>query len=147
MSKSVNEARDALILKMHLPENYADSALLARADEATKLAAELRAAIEREKAQAEAQPSPGPWTSSPMTVNGRYVHVIRSGLYCVAEVLDYNKHPRNSANARLIAAAPEMLEALRTIVDSPLGAIAPSIREQARAVIAKAAPRAAGGGA
>ena len=42
------------------------------------------------------------------------------------------------ANARLIAAAPELLEALREIAEAGIGSIAPGYAEIARAAIAKA---------
>jgi hypothetical protein len=60
----------------------------------------------------------GPWKYTPSTnlVEG----CIESGAqeYEVCTVSDNNSNPQNVANARLIAAAPDLLEALLLMVDN-----------------------------
>lgn len=87
--------------------------------------------------------TPGPWTLSrnlgPWTSSAGHVHhTIERGSHGCINV-EQSAGDEAEANARLIVAAPEMLEALRTIVDrSVLGAPGNPFGEQARAAIAKA---------
>lgn len=73
--------------------------------------------------------TPGPWESCGVSIesqNGTYIAVLRS---------------TNSANARLIAAAPELLRTLQHIADlTPADELRdlPGIRQSALAAIAKA---------
>lgn len=70
--------------------------------------------------QAKAQHTPGPWYYD----NQDYVREISTD-YCIARIFDDNAHPMpeyvenlpKQANARLIAAAPELLGALEAIVE------------------------------
>jgi hypothetical protein len=55
--------------------------------------------------------TPGPWTALP----DKEGWTIQSGQYRVCEVPNVNHFPQNEANARLIAAAPDLLEALGKI--------------------------------
>jgi hypothetical protein len=75
--------------------------------------------------------TPGPWNTLPEEVDKTYIRVRGTRLGCrykVANVMtpDYVcVHPREAeetrANARLIAAAPDLLEALRDLVDAITG--------------------------
>ncbi len=67
---------------------------------------------------ATAQHTPGPWTNDPADgalidarVNGRIV--------ALAEVFHVDTDGVQQANARLIAAAPRMLEIIRSFVEAP----------------------------
>ena len=91
-----------------------------------------------------AQHTPGPWTAPRHVIFGIDQHV-------VAVVGQDTKEPQTTANARLIAAAPEMLEALRAISEDAgktvirgqeRGAVRWELVERARAAIAKAEGRA-----
>lgn len=71
------------------------------------------------------QHTPGPWTlgdGSPGVYGPGYAVVGADGVMILARVngqgypIGIGKHPASDANARLIAAAPEMLEALRTLM-------------------------------
>jgi len=63
--------------------------------------------------------SPGPWRIAKRGEDEAFYIVERDEpnepsrhAYRVAHVLDYNEYQQNAANARLIAAAPELFEAL-----------------------------------
>ena len=88
--------------------------------------------------------TPGPWTANkPTRDNGRAE--IHAGCMLVAQafnwMLDAEGDEQCWADARLIAAAPDLLEALKEIVDAADGAgweqLDPSFKK-ARAAIAKA---------
>lgn len=93
--------------------------------------------------------TPGPWTKVNGELfgpHGRRVLVSDSG---IGVVCGSNPDPEHEANARLIAAAPELLEALRDLLravgragydDADSGELfeLDSAAEEARAVIAKA---------
>lgn len=57
--------------------------------------------------------TPGPWEVLPTNAKS-YVIAGDDGTYDVAIVRDIGKH-NNAANARLIAAAPELLQALKAL--------------------------------
>jgi hypothetical protein len=98
----------------------------------------------------ETKHTPGPWQTLPEEADKAYIRVRGTRLgsrYKVANVvtLDYaGVHPREAeetrANARLIAAAPELLEACETLLFELVAG--PACRSEvivfARAVIAKA---------
>lgn len=70
-----------------------------------------------------AQHTPGPWVVKGRVNSSLEAVRIESHnaapehhLYQVADVLDANGYPQNEANLLLIAAAPEMLDALRRAV-------------------------------
>lgn len=89
----------------------------------------------------EFSPTPGPWKFSFEGVDPEWAIVTNAHGLIVANV---NADSRQEANARLIAAAPELLEALRGVVAmqySKPSFLAASM-EQARAAIAKAEGRA-----
>ncbi len=50
-------------------------------------------------------------------------------------------YPESAANARLIAAAPDLLEALKMILDDPIAPISTLSMQHAKSVIAKAEGR------
>lgn len=92
------------------------------------------------------QHTPGPWSVRPSLINLKYVHITSAemdGIACLSSEHD--------ANAKLIAAAPELLEALNPVIleviadeigsDFKHTARADSLRilaRQARAAISKA---------
>lgn len=80
-------------------------------------------------------------TAGPWEVQGNNI-VATKGNVDVAVICYSGEHftGEDKANARLIAAAPELLDALRWIVDSylPDGTVAAQTVENARAAIAKA---------
>jgi hypothetical protein len=95
--------------------------------------------------------TPGPWrVESPFGEPGLFVAAPSSALVCRLYPVDdrYVRDQKESieANARLIAAAPELLEALRPLADieldnatvTVLGAGFTSLVRNARAAIAKA---------
>lgn len=59
------------------------------------------------------QHTPGPWSYN-QDEGGQHGHVISTGEYIIADLPDAGDGaaPHTEANARLIAAAPELLEAL-----------------------------------
>jgi hypothetical protein len=59
--------------------------------------------------KAETAYTKGPWLVCDKAYNSRG---IRAGIYHVGEAWDCNSNPENEANARLIAAAPDLVEAL-----------------------------------
>ena len=84
--------------------------------------------------------TPGPWTSySVSTDTSRRVGPPK---YAVAEIKPTGRHQEDAANANLIAAAPDLLEALRDILFNSVhgnGLDAHyKAQDRARAVIAKA---------
>jgi hypothetical protein len=90
--------------------------------------------------------TPGPWLVRPAEVTSGWGLCVGNGKHIVAQL----KGPAGAekvANARLIAAAPEMLEALQgMLVEKPIDEIlvyAKAAKEKARAVIAKATGEAA----
>jgi hypothetical protein len=63
--------------------------------------------------------TPGPWAVHKSTRRLTFdVYAGEDGCYRVGEVSNHNAFPQNAANARLIAAAPQLLEALAAIVSS-----------------------------
>lgn len=90
--------------------------------------------------------TPGPWRVAPDDTSfGGYVAISGGDHFGLAEVvveLGGKPYPDGEANAKLIAAAPEMLEALRALVDdveSKWGD--PHTLRHARATLAKAEGR------
>jgi hypothetical protein len=85
--------------------------------------------------------TPGPWTYGYEPTLNR--HVVRAGFagersICVSYGAGLKTYEA-AANARLIAAAPEMLEALRAVADYWAGGdVPPAIDAAMRAAIAKA---------
>jgi hypothetical protein len=86
--------------------------------------------------------SPGPWELGRITdgfqeLNAFHGEAPWARFACVAVMVDGRPDAEGKANARLIAAAPELLEALGAIVafDTPLPC---GLLQQARAAIAKA---------
>lgn len=103
--------------------------------------------------------TPGPWKKvkfsedqwrcpmreDSMTTTGRLIHseegeAVAMAVTAYPSWTDEEKEAELEANARLIAAAPELLEALKGLLNyENLGAYARSdVRKQARAAIAKA---------
>ena len=100
--------------------------------------------------------TPGPWVvGEPHPTNAcAYVrddkgHEVATLYFCsvggpIGDDGIWPEHPNRDANARLIAAAPDMLEALRSLVRDNAGVTHEYlhiIREKARAAIAKAEGR------
>lgn len=95
--------------------------------------------------------TPGPWEIKPEEVDRPYIRIRGTrlgGRFKVANVLsqDYDgvhhrKADETRANARLIAAAPELLEALTTTLDEIghwLSQQKPGLKEKIDSVVAKA---------
>lgn len=95
--------------------------------------------------------TPGPWEIKPEEVDRPYIRIRGTrlgGRFKVANVLSpdyYGVHHREAdetrANARLIAAAPELLEALTTTLDEIghwLSQQKPGLKEKIDSVVAKA---------
>ncbi|MCK9525969.1 MAG: hypothetical protein M0R49_08580 [Limnochordia bacterium] len=85
--------------------------------------------------------TPGPWTTKEGKVTSNYGSVASLNIAHAKGFAPTEEEKR--ANARLIAAAPEMLEALKLIADTPCNHGAQDIcpREIAQAAIAKAEGR------
>ena len=86
--------------------------------------------------------TPGPWRAVP-NAPGISDTVIDSGRMVVADVISRKSTDELRANARLIAAAPDLLEALRALVDLQEANEASETKaldfwDHARAAIAKA---------
>lgn len=87
--------------------------------------------------------TPGPWTLHPTALHPavRSVGTPDAGARRICTVGSMNGNPVDKANARLIAAAPELLEALQAIADTdPIDAALDPQRavRVARAAVAKA---------
>jgi hypothetical protein len=90
----------------------------------------------------------GPWQVMPEECDRQYIRIrgtVLGGRYKVANVLTpvyADVHPREAdetrANARLIAAAPDLLEALKSLVEDTTRYIPSRLWDEARAAIAKA---------
>jgi len=105
--------------------------------------------------------TPGPWTSYPCNLE-RYSRVItaKGAMVQIADVgvkgevaftkavlgdrVTYDRYEETTANARLIVAAPDLLEVLREIVaDGMHSDVVPHLHRKALAAIAKATGSAA----
>lgn len=84
--------------------------------------------------------TPGPWTVTKAEVGYNFREVVAPGFGVVCEVGDWSAH--NEANARLIAAAPDLLAALKAAVaeldEKTYGEDLCFDHDQMRAAIAKA---------
>jgi hypothetical protein len=81
--------------------------------------------------------TPGPWNiSGTDTRTGAPAMVSGKGDAAICDL--YRRNPDNEANARLIAAAPELLAALERLMASQLGAIPPNVVHEVVTAIAKA---------
>lgn len=96
----------------------------------------------------EQEHTPGPWEVKPVEKDGDYLRIrgtCLGGVYTIANVPVFENvsDPEVMANANLIAAAPEMLEALKMILDDVFGYLAIDLatREFAEMAIAKAEGR------
>lgn len=78
--------------------------------------------------------TPGPWEMRGPCASGRYSVIHNGPLFYVG---DAGEPGDGEANARLAAAAPELLEALQAIVENQ-GNLFPTDWANARAAIAKA---------
>ena len=83
------------------------------------------------------QHTPGPWLTNESTEHWGRVNVTVCAAFTANEIATawQGTTEVNRANARLIAAAPELLMALIQMLDAYE---IPSVRQQARALIAKA---------
>lgn len=89
--------------------------------------------------------TPGPWEAWPMEDGCSVAYRINDARgYEIGVTSGRDGEGEEVANARLIAAAPELLEALtrlRRVAGVELGATRPDVLEQAEAAIAKAEGR------
>jgi hypothetical protein len=61
--------------------------------------------------------TPGPWAISAPDADADAIAIwAPNETYCIGEVFNVSRIPANAANARLIAAAPELLEALQALI-------------------------------
>jgi hypothetical protein len=60
--------------------------------------------------------TPGPWRVTSRVADGFRVEAV-SNLYSIGEVWDCNGFPQNASNAALIAAAPDLFDALKGILE------------------------------
>lgn len=93
----------------------------------------------------EAKHMPGPWLMVADAADGKHAIYGADEVYRIATVHNFNGWPANAANARLIAAAPELLqalidcaEALAHLQDRMAVRVNPPTLEKARAAITKA---------
>jgi hypothetical protein len=85
--------------------------------------------------------TPGPWIAQLNQVGADYVHIGTEGPDGVCEVQWNGSDENQEANARLIAAAPDLLETLEKIASSDgslHGTCVRDLKEIARAAINKA---------
>lgn len=61
--------------------------------------------------------TPGSWDVNPHDMRHDSWPVFSEDRYRVAEIPNVNRSPANAANARLIAAAPDLLDALRGMLN------------------------------
>lgn len=80
--------------------------------------------------------TPGPWEIAEQSESHDMIQIETSDGYAVADVRNRNGFPQNLANARLIAAAPDLLAALIGVVR--VAGRATVEFDAARAAIAKA---------
>lgn len=95
-----------------------------------------------------AKHTPGPWhideDPRPGMEWNRHINSAPAMTVCFMAHSDGNAPERDAANARLIAAAPELLEALRAIISDGMHCdVVPHLQDKARAAIAKATGEAA----
>ena len=83
--------------------------------------------------------TPGPWITEHV---GDCVEVVNEETLFTIARCGIKNGARSEANARLIAAAPELLEALEDVLSSEPG---PSLNDRVRAAIAKALGGTSGG--
>lgn len=89
--------------------------------------------------------TPGPWEMHGEFSGRDIVQIETKHGYSVADVRNYNRSEQNKANAKLIAAAPDLLEALQNLIGEvkdirgvDVEEYKPAAFEQARAAIKKA---------
>lgn len=82
--------------------------------------------------------TPRPWAFSCEDIDPRWAVVTAFGGLIVANVNDVNNEHKQSGNAQLIAAAPDLLEALQAMVEGVTGVDQTSAVNMASAAIAKA---------
>ncbi len=83
--------------------------------------------------------TPGPWMAPDPSEDSQGCIFTEATLLTIATVATYR--PEWKANARLIAAAPELLSALKRYVENDTGATdIDGLNKDARAAIAKAEP-------
>ncbi len=98
--------------------------------------------------------TPGPWSHSADSVDPEWTIVTGHGGLVVANVNDVNDEEKHTANARLIAAAPELLAELQNIANAKRfsrehfaddSAFCDWAQSRARAAIARATSQPEGG--
>lgn len=88
--------------------------------------------------------TPGPWETQPLNKTEEAVFIIGSnlgGLVGAAHPwpteIDNEDYSRVEANARLMAAAPELLAALQLVLNHPMTHLSDAVEPVVRAAIAK----------
>lgn len=69
----------------------------------------------------EVKHTPGPWTISPSRRSDNFCIYARDKDYGIGEAWNLSGKPENKANARLMAAAPDMLDALKRLIEPTPG--------------------------
>lgn len=79
--------------------------------------------------------TPGPWSVDRYST-GNSRRIVVNGTSGMVADLDWNSHAENDANARLIAAAPELLNMLQRMYDETNGGGTPCLLTLEHAVVA-----------
>jgi hypothetical protein len=84
-------------------------------------------------------PTPGPWINDNGLVTGRCTEFAGAPSFDIFDAANWPGHEdEGQANARLIAAAPEMLEMLKNIAAGRYDGAPDTARMRARSIVAKA---------
>jgi len=96
----------------------ADAMLKAREREGARMKpSEILTREEPDYSDIPAKSTPGPWNAVP-EADDQEIYIETNDQTIIAVVQGYVDHPNNRGNARLIAAAPELYEALRLMLNA-----------------------------
>ena len=83
--------------------------------------------------------TPGPWSAMPLITQGlTFAPIVATTLIAKVYSTAYGDHGQATANAQLMAAAPDLYKALKRIVLNPDAQIGGDMRAEAIAALAKA---------
>ena len=85
-----------------------------------------------------AQHTPGPWAVRATPESSYQDFIVQAGKWAIASIDTCTSTDIEKANARLIAAAPDLLAALCNLLDAPIGSWPFTAKQDARNAIAKA---------
>lgn len=107
-------------------------------DRPAALAASEASQAQAKRENAKAMHTPGPWVAGRKHLRG-LEHRVYAGQILIADCDGHQGYTRALADARLIAAAPDLLEVLQAIINDGLHCdVVPHLHAKARAAIAKA---------